>query len=501
MTDTNFNFKDFILEEKPEEAVQETKETNKQTTKPQVFYEVEWADHCDCIISRTTKKTKSWLVLFVSQGQFYIKDTDANITPLNISNFVSFFEKCEGDFPVNLNWVRTITKGKKANERFISILNNPLFQQLAKMDLVYQDTTGYWVRSFRPEEKDIPNLTFLLKVAKFISKDTKPSIPVKQKIQNTIFGGYSYASSIVQSGRLSTAQNYIIDLFFDTVYSEKRNVFQKENEYYGRDLLPRDKSITWYEPNGYSRYNRTNEAQVSSIDLLIEKFGESGTFHFIQSIFPQLPQGDAFNLSTSTFQLFQLLKNFDWKCDTFIEYLTWQPVVQGYNLNAFIQTWADTLKMQLIVYNEVRDKYPNSLASIHQKLSHQVSILEELQEEEIKARQSQEIKKRKEDLKKLLWNNKDEKYIITAPECTNDILEEASAMSNCLASYVERVANGSSHIFFLRQQKSPDEPLCDIEVVDNKITQALISRNRQPSVDIKDFIHRWAKKNNLIYNG
>lgn len=63
-------------------------------------------------------------------------------------------------------------------------------------------------------------------------------------------------------------------------------------------------------------------------------------------------------------------------------------------------------------------------------------------------------------------------YIFIYPDSTQDIKDEAVQMSNCVASYIDKVIDGKCHILFLRKKDKPDESLVTIEVRNNKIVQA-----------------------------
>ena len=65
-----------------------------------------------------------------------------------------------------------------------------------------------------------------------------------------------------------------------------------------------------------------------------------------------------------------------------------------------------------------------------------------------------------------------ENYVFIYPKCTQDIKDEAVQMSNCVASYIDKVIDGDCHILFLRKKDKPKESLVTIEVRDNRIVQA-----------------------------
>lgn len=63
-------------------------------------------------------------------------------------------------------------------------------------------------------------------------------------------------------------------------------------------------------------------------------------------------------------------------------------------------------------------------------------------------------------------------YIFIYPKSTQDIKDEAAKMSNCVASYIDRVIDGNCHIIFLRKKNNPKESLVTIEVRHDQIVQA-----------------------------
>ena len=63
-------------------------------------------------------------------------------------------------------------------------------------------------------------------------------------------------------------------------------------------------------------------------------------------------------------------------------------------------------------------------------------------------------------------------YVFIYPNSTQDIKDEAVQMSNCLASYIEKVIDGKCHILFLREKNNPDKSLVTVEVVNGHVVQA-----------------------------
>ena len=140
---------------------------------------------------------------------------------------------------------------------------------------------------------------------------------------------------------------------------------------------------------------------------------------------------------------------------------------------------------------KIKDKYPKYLKTEHDKVSMRYRIWK-------KYKNDLEIFKITEENKKLEFSDK--KYSIILPETSSDIVDEGINQSHCVASYVERVANGDTLILFMRYTDIIDESLVTIEVKNNIICQAKGYANRQLSKEELDFIKRWAKINELKVN-
>ena len=85
-------------------------------------------------------------------------------------------------------------------------------------------------------------------------------------------------------------------------------------------------------------------------------------------------------------------------------------------------------------------------------------------------------------------------YIFIYPESTQDIKDEAASQNNCVASYIDKVIDGSCHILFLRKRSKPDESLVTIEVRNNHIVQARRRFNDDVTAEDQKAIDAFNKK-------
>lgn len=139
------------------------------------------------------------------------------------------------------------------------------------------------------------------------------------------------------------------------------------------------------------------------------------------------------------------------------------------------------------------DKYPKSL-----KKEHDIAAMNyRARQDGMKTQMFKEVVS-EEDYQKLAYRQKD--FSIVIPETPKDLIDEGSALSHCVASYVNDVINKRCKIVFLRNTEELDKPLVTIEVRDNNIRQVRGFGNRAPHRDELDFVYKWAEKKELKVN-
>lgn len=106
---------------------------------------------------------------------------------------------------------------------------------------------------------------------------------------------------------------------------------------------------------------------------------------------------------------------------------------------------------------------------------------------------------------------------IVAPKNAADVINEGTALSHCVGSFVEPIANGTENIMFIRRTDAPEEPYFTLALSPNKVIEQVHSwRNHQISEqsqkdvfvasgnpiysetkDIVGFLSGWAKAKNI----
>ena len=104
---------------------------------------------------------------------------------------------------------------------------------------------------------------------------------------------------------------------------------------------------------------------------------------------------------------------------------------------------------------------------------------------------------------KMLAN--DETHLIEMPKSSADITREGSYLHHCVGSYVNRVANGETAIYFLRQASAPNTPWLTVEVRNKNCIQIHGSCNawmgsKDEYFAAVPFLVWWFDKHDISYN-
>lgn len=151
----------------------------------------------------------------------------------------------------------------------------------------------------------------------------------------------------------------------------------------------------------------------------------------------------------------------------------------------------DTLNTARQIGIELSDKYPKHLRETHDILA---MNLRAMRKEENKTA----FDKYQEEWKKLEYSK--DGFSIVIPKTPSDVVQEASNQSNCCASYIDRVKNGTCILLFLRRTATKDVSEVTLELRGNTLVQAKAFANRNISKDHKRFLEAWAKAKKLNLN-
>lgn len=86
--------------------------------------------------------------------------------------------------------------------------------------------------------------------------------------------------------------------------------------------------------------------------------------------------------------------------------------------------------------------------------------------------------------------------VIRPAKSANELIKEGKALHHCVGGYAERVANGETAIFFIREKSKKAKPYFTLEFKGNKIVQCRTLNNRSYESEkrVKLFVEHWLKK-------
>lgn len=163
----------------------------------------------------------------------------------------------------------------------------------------------------------------------------------------------------------------------------------------------------------------------------------------------------------------------------YIDYLKTYEAIE--DIEYAIRELYDYANMMKQISNKF-DKYPRHFLTTHKIACRNYNRLkQEFDEEKFKNRIDKSMEKTFGD------------YCFIYPNCTQDIKDESTQMSNCVSSYVDRVIDGQCHILFLRRKDNLDKSLVTIEVRNGTIVQALQKYNHPLTSEQKVIVEKWNK--------
>ena len=74
-----------------------------------------------------------------------------------------------------------------------------------------------------------------------------------------------------------------------------------------------------------------------------------------------------------------------------------------------------------------------------------------------------------------------------------EIKNEGAALHHCVGTYVDRVAKGQTHIFFVRRVEEPDTPYFTMEYNKGRVIQCRGSHNCGMPASVKAFVAAFEK--------
>lgn len=153
-----------------------------------------------------------------------------------------------------------------------------------------------------------------------------------------------------------------------------------------------------------------------------------------------------------------------------------------------IHEYIDYLGFAIQLGYNLKDKkilYPINLRKEHDKLEKEVIIVRSKDNSRL-------LKERFNILKKNIYKSK--QFVIYPVHNINELIKESQQQNNCVKTYIEKAALAKCDIYLMRRSSAPSISLVTVEVRNNKIVQAKIKNNQEPTKEQWKFLNVWQKK-------
>ena len=199
---------------------------------------------------------------------------------------------------------------------------------------------------------------------------------------------------------------------------------------------------------------------------------------------------DAFSVAITRYSCdFKTLVNYLLYTIKYRNGLSIETTYNGCDRSFSLRDYVDYLSMQQDMYGKVKEKYPAYWLSEKQMMINKYNNWQKLNE-------SLGVTLHQDSYKDLKYT--DGFMSVIVPTMSSEILDEAEQQHHCVASYVDRVRKGETHIMFIRYKDSPEESLLTVEVTpEQKIVQVRGFMNRAYTHAEYDFMKEWATKKQL----
>lgn len=316
----DINIRDYILTEA------ETK-----STKPvKAEYEVIFNSGPDFIVRRKSAKASKLFVCLMSQGQFYFKnEKNAETTRISMDDMIKFFSDIPGSLRINNAWCVAIGKGTANMGRFITVISNPFFVNLAKQGLIKLNFSKSFSTNF----------------------DTFS--------EQTIATGIRVLSGLYSKEEIASAVGSV----FTHEYSK------------GAEYLRKDVKVLFDELGiDDSRKYVQRRAELPQLGTQLPDY--------TRLFYPEF----TWNNKGSVHHIFEHSKFIEYALQECVH----QGYAQ--EEATFISEWVDILSMQKQLFGKVKEKYPENIPAVHQIYSYHVRMRKQKVDEAKFAEQTNRLK-------------------------------------------------------------------------------------------------------------
>ncbi len=448
----------------------------------EMSYEVAVNSGIDLVIKRSSGRTVTYLVLIMSQKQYYTKDEKTGtITALSGDSLLSYWSGLPtgADYFTEHSVFNQFQRNKKYCAGFMAALADNDFAVLAKAGVTnigdwISMESSYYFNTYRCEEitvRDNLNCRKTIHVNSTLTLYEKNVSFIRWMLDNyctlaNCHGGINIFSSH-NNAKLNerSIQDYII----------LKNIFGIQNA--------RAMFTVWAANDLYT--DMPNPSTLIRLFMCCKKRNNDDVNGYPSEYYQKMA------MEGCTPRVVFAAKEFS-------AYMFETALQSGFadQLDNWAQTWADVLAMQQEVFDEVEHKYPKDLLAQHALLGYKERVRTAYIDAE-KWKSAAENAKAYEGsttVKQTGWS-------LIAPKETADIIDEATQQSNCVASYVGRMSRGECTIMFLRKTALPNHSCCTVEIHNGTVVQFREHFNRNPTSEEREAMHNICEKVGINFRG
>ena len=139
-----------------------------------------------------------------------------------------------------------------------------------------------------------------------------------------------------------------------------------------------------------------------------------------------------------------------------IKYVEYLQFVEGITANEYLLRDLNDYWDEVKLVSRNPSRYPRNFKTVKAKTSYHYRLNKDTYDE-VKFELTTESK-----IDRVEWANRD--YTIVYPTKAEEIREEGTALNHCVASYVDKVCSGDTHIVFMRATENVDEALVTVQL-------------------------------------
>lgn len=329
---------------------------------------------------------------------------------------------------------------------------------------------------------------------------------------NCCIGAISINNVVSELSKLSALKYFDkLNEYFSVYVYARDNVMKlmdvclyEKLEKVGLGKLGMERYENYWRPFKYKR-NETELVKMLGINKqhlkILKLNGNTNTLNFIRK-YVSMP------LNTLEYLVKEkCMETYDWACQCgyekplkLVNYLTKNEIGR--------YEYGSHMNMLGKLGYEIDDnyRYPKDFKKEHARIIDEYNAM--LDEEKIgkMGEQSKLIKKisdglrKMPDLKEFLGGSNG--LLVYVPESARDLVTEGRKLHNCISSYVDRIADGKTLVFFVRRLNAPNDPFVAFEYCNGEVIQCRYDHNEAVKDDkIINFVDRFAQKlreNNVL---